>query len=479
MKRAILAVLFWTTLACGVATTREPGVITPVPTPSPTVAPSPTPTPSRAPAPRLRRQLVQATQGPARQVLQLIDTRTEQACHSVDTTCLPSAGGRLVHLDPTCADPERIETNGYDHRWVATNDASGARILVRKGDTLRVSISYAEVFSRDPDGSCRALGGGQSSYAIYEIAEVVTDLPVGTIERADVGPTLAATALVADDGSRFVLELLDKTIGARCSFEDTEAGPRCAPERSEITHDDLFDPECRRRAILGWVPQVASVFAPSGASEGVMIFTEAERSPSNEAAIGRQQPDGSCRPDMIPLGRQTLHIGDPYPPSRWPELRSLRLEGPRLVAVVPQLASGGDAAALGAVDARAMFEDKWRQTPCGPVWIDGVLRCAPARPANAPWVVEVFSDAECRVPALWLTAGRAEAEAPRALTIYRSELREGLPVGLVREVGQALEVAYERSFSDGCRVTALEGQAYALGAEIAGSELAELSLALD
>lgn len=447
---------------------------TPAPTPSPSSTPSPTP----APLTRVRRQLVQATQGPARQLLQLIDTRTGQACHSVDTSCLPSAGGRLVHLDPTCADPERIETNAYDHRWVATNDASGARILVLKGDSLRISVSYAEVYTRDQGGSCRALGAGQSSYAIYEIAEVMTDLPVATIEHEEVGPRLAANTFVGDDGSRFVLELLDRTTGVRCSLEDTEAGPRCAPARGEITHEDLFDPECRRRAILGWVPQVTSVFAPSGASEGVMIFSRAERGGSNEAAIGRKQPDGSCRSETIELGRESLHVGEPYPPSQWPELSELRLEGPRLVAVVPQLIRGGDAAALASVDARAMFEDKLRQTLCGPVWIDGVLRCAPARPANAPWV-EVYSDSECRVPALWLTAGRAAAEAPRALTIYRSEVREGLPVGVVREVGRALEVAYELSFSGECRGTASEGQAYALGAEVAGSELAELSLALD
>lgn len=463
------------TLACGVATTTEPGRVTPG-----RVTPGPTPSPSSTPSPaaRLRRQFVEAVEGPARQVYQLIDTRTGQACHIAGTTCLPSAGGRLVHLDPTCSDPERIETNGYYHRWVMTNDASGAQILVRKGDSLRVSVSYAEVFTRGADGRCRTFGAGQSSSAIYEIAEVVTDLPAGTLEHVDTGAPLATNAFVADDGSRFVLELLDRTIGARCSFEETEVGPRCAPERVEITHEDLFDPECQRRAILGGVPHVAAVFAPSGASEGLMIFEAAPSGDSNEAAIGRQQADGSCVSATIPLGRQALHFGVPYPPSRWPELSEARLEGPRLVAVVPTLVGGGDAAALTAVDATGMFEDKGRRTACGPVWIDGVLRCAPKRPAGVRWD-QVYSDAECRIPALLLISGRAEAEPPPVLTTYRSETREGLPVGVVREVGGALDVAYELSFNDGCRATTLEGRAYALGAETAGSEFAELRLVIE
>jgi hypothetical protein len=421
--------------------------------------------------------------GPARQLLGLFDARTAQACHSgayvpagAPLTCLPSAGGRLVHLDPACADPERIETQGYDYRWVMTQDATGARILVRKGESLRISVSYAEVYVRDTDGSCRAFGAGQSSAPIYAVAEVLAELPAGTLERVDVDATLATLAYVTDDGRRIVLELIDRTTGLRCVYEDTEAGPRCAPERGEITHQELFDPQCRRRAILGGVPQVAEVYAPSGVAEGVMHFEVAPSDGFNEAVVGQRQRDGSCLTATITLGRSALFFGVPYPPSQWPALSARRVEGPRLAAVVPTLVDGGDASALAAVDVRALFEDDVLQSLCGPVWVDETLRCAPLR---APRWDQAYADAACSAPALVLTPGRGDTAPPRAWTAYEGNTRDGLPVGTVRAVGAALQQAYERGFDGACRPLAMLGGAYALGAELAAGELAALRLVVE
>jgi hypothetical protein len=447
---------------------------------SPTPSASPTPTPT----PRVRRQLIEAVDGPARQLLGLFDTQTAQACQSgayvppgAPLTCFPSASGRLVHLDPACADPERIETQAYDHRWVATYEASGAQVLVRKGESLRGSVSYAEVFVRDGDGACRTLGAGQSSAPIYAIAEVLPELPGGTLERVDVDATLAALVYVGDDGGRFVLELLDRTTGLRCAYEDTEAGPRCAPERGEITHQELFDPQCRRRAILGGIMPVAEVFAPSGATEGVMRFELAPADGFNEAVVGRRQPDGSCRSATISLGRSALFFGVPYPPSEWPALSARRLEGPRLTAVVPTLVGGGDALALAAVDVRALFEDEVLQSLCGPVWVDETLRCAPMRASR--WD-QAYADATCSAPALVLGPGRGDPPPPpRAWTVYEGNTRDGLPVGTVRAVGVALEQAYERGFDGACRPLGAPGSAYALGAALAAGELAALRLVVE
>ncbi len=499
MTRALLSFLTCTTLACGVAATTEPAPRAPLPTaspsptptaspsatPSPTPTPSPTasPTPTPTPTARVRRQVVEAVDGPARQLLGLFDARTAQACHSgayvpagAPLTCFPSAGGRLVHLDPACADPERIETRAYDDQWVMAREASGAQVLVRKGESLRVSVSYAEVFVRDDDGACRTLGAGQSSAAIYAIADVLAELPAGTLERVDVDATVATLAYVTDDGRRIVLELLDRTRGLRCTYEDTEAGPRCGPERFEITHQELFDPQCRRRAILGGVRPVAEVFAPSGATEGVMRFELAPVDGFNEAVIGRRQPDGSCRSATVALGRSALFFGVPYPPSEWPALSVTRLVGPRLTAVVPTLVGGGDAVALAAVDVRALFEDEVLQSLCGPVWVDDTLRCAPMRASR--WDL-AYADAACSALALILGPGRGDPPpTPRAWTMYEGNTRDGLPVGAVRAVGAALEQAYER-VDGACRPLAMRGGAYALGAELAAEELAALRVVVE
>lgn len=423
--------------------------------------------------------------GPARQLLGLFDTRTAQACHSgayvppgAPLTCFASAGGRLVHLDPACADPERIETAAYDDRWVMTYDTSGAQALVRKGESLRISVSYAELFVREGDGVCRALGAGQSSAPIYTIAEVLADLPAGTLERVDVDATLATLAYVGDDGGRFVLELLDRTTGGGCAYEVTEAGPRCAPAREEVTHRELFDPECRRRALLGnTVPPVADVFAPSGAAEGVMRFEFAPVDGFNEGVIGRRQPDGSCRSATIAIGRNTLYFGVPYPPSEWPVLSATRLEGPRLTAVVPTLVGGGDALALAAVDVRALFEDEVLQSLCGPVWVDDTLRCAPMRASR--WDL-AYADAACSALALVLGPGRGDPPPPpRAWTVYDGNARDGLPVGTVRAVGAASEQAYERGFDGACRPIEVPGGAHALGAVLPAEELAALRVVIE
>lgn len=492
MTRVLLSLLTCTTLACGVAATTEPAPRAPLPmasptaTPSPTSLPTPPPSPTSTPSPtaRVRRQVVEDVDGPARQLLGLFDTRTGEACHSgafvppgAPLTCFASAGGRLVHLDPACADPERIETRAYDDQWVMAHEASGAQVLVRKGESLRVSVSYAEVFVRDDDGACRTLGAGQSSEAIYAVAEVLAELPAGTLERVDVDATLATLAYVTDDGRRIVLQLLDRTNGLRCAYEDTEAGPRCGPERGEITHQELFDPECRRRAILGGVRPVAEVFAPSGATEGVMRFRTAPKNDLNETMIGRRQPDGSCRSATIALERSAVFFGVPYPPSEWPALSVSRLVGPRLTAVVPTLVGGGDAVALAAVDVRALFEDEVLQSLCGPVWVDDTLRCAPMRASR--WDM-AYADAACSALALVLGPGRGDPPpTPRAWTMYEGNTRDGLPVGAVRAVGAALEQAYERSYDGACRPIAMSGGAYALGAELAAEELAALRVVVE
>jgi len=216
---------------------------------------------------------------------------------------------------------------------------------------------------------------------------------------------------------------------------------------------------------------VAAVTERSGA---IYRFEDASSS-----VTGRRQPDGSCVTEQRPSGmRKRLLVGVPYPAGAWAPLRVVPADGARLSADVATLVSGESVEAVRRADRSAMFRDRGLGA-CGPVWIDGALRCVPPRAPNASWWETAYSDNRCTSPAVLFWSDEAP---PALLTVHEGiapSTDGNLPTGHVFERGSELPRAYVRT-AEGCSEKDLQGQhAYSLAMEVPGSQFAELRLSTE
>jgi len=127
-------------------------------------------------------------------------------------------------------------------------------------------------------------------------------------------------------------------------------------------------------------------------------------------------------------------------------------------------------------DRPATFED--RGAPCGPVWVDGTLRCLPL-PVYPSY--SVYADAACsdQIPVF------AADAVPTAVTVLDDvpggPAQGNLPTGRVRAIGRELVRAYNvtRSISD-CSPATREGVRYfAFGDDVDPSSFSELQLVIE
>lgn len=373
---------------------------------------------------RLVGQRVVSADGRASALVRLFDTALDEPCDlssygepEGSVRCRPRASATIVYLDDECTEPF-VETARTDRAWVVAEER------VRLG--ARLSPQPTARYRSFARGYCEAepLPPAAPVYALAEVADP-SELARGRLVVDDSDPRLSITRFVGDDGSHFVHTIVDRTSGEVCVPGTTDAGPRCRPDVGDLEDEGLLDERCERLAILDYgSTRVARV---GGRDDAIYRFETGYAAP---VRLGHRGAEGTCTVEELHPGRRTLHVGTPYPETDWPRVTLAEgVSSSGLVASTAVLPSGERLVPLPRIDRRALFDVDG--APCGPVWVDGVLRCLPA----SPFVFDVFADARCTVPA-WLSVD--DTPPPSTLTILEGdEPLTGLPIGAVQTVRAA------------------------------------------
>jgi hypothetical protein len=403
-------------------------------------------------------------------LLQTIDSELGKPCVIQQAaagrfSCAPPSWGRVIFLDAACTEP-LIETQFPEERWVSTIGYAPYVGVAKLGP--RRANATGTAFMGGADTACSPAGMIQDP--VFAVEELVPfdQWAAGAVEEVDRGP-LGATYFRGDDGSSFLLTLVDRTAEVECSPADTEAGPRCRAEIFTVNDTGLLDASCERLAIIDYtVPPVAKV-----PERGDEVFRFASQQLDGlEVMVGRREPDGSCAVEARSLGRMTLFLGEPYPPSAWPPLAFDRSSG-ALGAAVPTFTSGGSAEALDNVDASELFEADGQA--CGPVWSGERLRCLPPTPDGPLRQPLLHADAACSRRVIALRA--SEQDPPALVTAHDGTGVAGLPIGGRFSLGARLstEAVFEKS-SRGCLPRSGGPLVFELGAPAPVEALPELVL---
>ncbi len=421
--------------------------------------------------PRLIPQYVVA-EGGARQLLHLVDRQTGEPCDfrvasdlGAPGVCVPAASGWIVFLDDACQRP-MVQAYANNHAWVAIMRGPGADWLDK---LVRLGAPASDVTNLHQLGAGGCEVAVQSGVPVFAIVEELPRdaLAKGAIEARDLGPALSASAFVGDDGSSFISALSDRTGESSCRPGMTEAGARCVPQLGSIAHGGIYDERCERIAYDNFIGNPVAIVTDLGGA----TYRFGPRFSGATITLGRRGPSGECvteEREIPPFG--ALHFGVPYPESAWPALELTTEGGPRMTARVATLPDGN-----AYFERPATFDD--RGAPCGPAWVDGVLRCLPL-PVYPSY--SVYSDPACTDQITVFGA----AGAPPSVTVLDGPpggpAQGNLPTGRVRAIGRELERAFVVTRSaGGCSPATPEDRYFAFGDDVDPAQFAALTLVSD
>lgn len=419
---------------------------------------------------RLARRAVVPVEGGPKRPLHLVDRDSGQTCGLVRARdgegwrCVPETMAGVAYRDADCTDRVLV-VDGTPGQAVRVFDAFALRVERLGAEVAIDAAPYHRVGNR-----CVPKLGGLEAPA-FTSAGVVADSAFvsGAIARVATAGGPDADVFVTSEGDRALLGLVDPVSETACTPTATEAGGRCAPPVETVADEGLRDPGCDRLAVLDYaLPPVARV-----GEAGPIVRLERQDWGTGWAAVG---PDGECAavPDPSP-GRKTLAFATPYPPAEWPALHLDQEAGPRLRAPRTVLPDGRAAYPLLGVDPRRFFEDTETGRACGPAWMEGTLRCAPA-PSGAMLGDTVFVDDRCEVRGALARNGQAPDEIHAVVVGFGDA---GLPEAEVYRMGEPAYHAYAETAAGQCVRLMRRADVYRLGAPVAPETWGELRLELD
>jgi hypothetical protein len=328
-------------------------------------------------------------------------------------------------------------------------------------------------------GECISFGpwDATSGYRVYRLGE---EVPPETFVGAEItteprSDRLAARVMIADDGARQVIGVIDRRSGTSCAIVGWIDSTVCVPTTLAWSVGEFADDRCTSR--IGYSSALAPFGAESDACAPGAVIELADRCSRRRLfAVGEPvtlafRPDaaGTCAP-ADRSGHLLWLRGPELAPDALPATGEIGLGSGRLRA---RYASTENGSALFASASR--FIDTQTGTTCVPELLcDGSRRCLPDFA-----VFELFyEDAACTVP---LIARDAECEAPIP-TIVRIATGECAREDDVRRIGASISGTAVFSRADGTCGTADPGSDFVLhrlGDAIAGSSFAEVSARLD
>lgn len=422
---------------------------------------------------RLALQTVNSTDGRVKGAVSLYDRLLDAPCAPTAAPgadgarfCGPTTLAFVTYLDDRC-------TTAFVATWTqpgsivlgyAINAPSRA---VRVGSA--VTPSPTQRWMSQPRGGCVPVepAAAEAQGRVHAIAESWTQesLPQGQLVVDDTDPWVRVQRFVSDEGLSVVMGLSDQTSGATCRPGATLAGDRCVPDLDRLDEPLELDATCTRPVVIQY--GTARVVKLPGQDEYLRFDSGGQT--GREVDVGRLV-DGRCVVERRSLGRMTYHVGTPYPPRDWPQLRlsmnrsSDGLDQNRIV-----LSSGatlelslGLEQGMGLVDGLIAGG-----STCGPTWVDGVLRCLPGS-AQSP---DLYADVRCSISAARPTPSGASGAR---LTLEGGDARTAwLPRGELRAVNSR---AYGPRFvlgPQGC-VGLGDGERVVLGERLSAADLPAL-----
>jgi hypothetical protein len=426
--------------------------------------------PGTAGGTRLQAQYVESAAGGPRRFLQMIDRESGDPCWltrwaNEETTvlCRPKASGMVVYLDPACTTPY-LETNAEVGQWAS---AFG---VVRVGP--RLDPQPTERYLEFSPGQCASMPEAPWD-PVHEISEEIVDLPTGRIIDDASDTHILVRNFQGDDGSHVLYQLADRLAQVQCLPKETPAGSRCAPDTSFEMHDEGFlDIDCERLAVLEYGDNRVGI-VPERANE-VYRFEIPAR--AQDPFMGRRELSGECTVEQQNTGRKTLHIGTPYPDRDWPVLEARVSADEALSARIATTPQGERAEPEPDRGHLGFFEANGE--PCSPVWIEGLLRCAPAIPEVYRSYEFFYADRACSERLVVMGQG----ELPAFVTVHETSTPRSayaLPTGAVYQLGEeAQDTRYRRNVYGDCELDNINRRQryYRLGAKQEKERYPELRL---